>query len=74
MDLDSTATLCNPVTRDLGGRFGYHTTETDIADFQRSGIIAGGPGGNWGWSSWGGDDRTRECVHMTPVAPTHAQA
>eukprot|EP00971_Amphidinium_carterae_P072316 1430544-Amphidinium_carterae.1 len=21
-----------------------------------------------------GDDRTRECVHMTPVAPTHAQA
>eukprot|EP00971_Amphidinium_carterae_P221551 4397800-Amphidinium_carterae.1 len=44
MDLEQIATLCNPVTRELGGRFGYHTTETSIADFQRSGIIAGGPG------------------------------
>eukprot|EP00971_Amphidinium_carterae_P003141 61687-Amphidinium_carterae.3 len=42
MDLDTTATLCNPVTRDLGGRFGHHTTETEIEDFQRSGIIPGG--------------------------------
>eukprot|EP00971_Amphidinium_carterae_P251943 5002260-Amphidinium_carterae.1 len=75
MDLEATATLCNPVTKEVGGRFGYHTTETEIADFQRSGIIPGGPNARWGWNNWSNNqDITRECVHLTPVAPSHAQA
>eukprot|EP00971_Amphidinium_carterae_P178879 3547783-Amphidinium_carterae.1 len=71
LDLERTAALYNPVAHEMSGRFGYHTTQASIKDFQKSGIIAGGPAHNgysWHWDIW------RECVHMTPVAPMHPEA
>eukprot|EP00971_Amphidinium_carterae_P222576 4417834-Amphidinium_carterae.1 len=43
MNLDKAAALYNQVAYQLKGRFGYHTTEAPIRDFQKNGIIAGGP-------------------------------
>eukprot|EP00971_Amphidinium_carterae_P282867 5615545-Amphidinium_carterae.1 len=34
MNLDKAAALYNPVAQQLVGRFGYHTTEAPIQDFQ----------------------------------------
>eukprot|EP00971_Amphidinium_carterae_P112626 2230323-Amphidinium_carterae.6 len=71
MNLDKAAALYNPVANQMIGRFGYPTTMAQVQDFQKSGIIPGGPADNnysWEW------DISRECVHMTPVAPMHAEA
>eukprot|EP00971_Amphidinium_carterae_P241424 4793562-Amphidinium_carterae.1 len=66
INLDTVAAVRNPVAPTLPGRFGFHTTEAHIEDFKKSGVV-GGPQDNHNWE-W---DITRECVHMTPVAPMH---
>eukprot|EP00971_Amphidinium_carterae_P096685 1913829-Amphidinium_carterae.2 len=70
MNLETVAALYHPISVNLPGRYGFHTTPAHIGSFRKTGIIAGGAPDNYGWN-W---DITREFVHMTPVSPMHAQA